>query len=174
MKTKILFIIIVSLMFSPAYAVTFSGGNLPFDSSFHLGLVNGPGTGISIGGEIYYPTGIFSLGGELEQQVTNADLEQNLNILKYGLVLRYLFSNDIFFTFSLGAASFYITNALNYTDSFGKQQSFDEDTHGTANYLAFAPNFRFSGYIFTPKLVVNNINDGGTIVELDLNIGAKF
>lgn len=175
MKIKILIIILIASMFIPASAVTFSGGNLPFDSSFHLGLVNGTGTGVSIGGEIFYPTGIFSLGGEVEQQVTNANLEENLNIFKYGLALRYIFSNDIFFTFYVGEASFYITNYMSYVDSLtGKEYYFDDDTHGTATYFAFAPNFKFSGYIFTPKLALNNIIGGGTRAELDLNIGAKF
>jgi hypothetical protein len=161
-------------MFIPASAATFTGGNLPFDPSFHIGLVSSLGTGVSIGGEIFYPTGVFSLGGEVEQQVTNFELEQDLNILKYGLALRYIFSNDIFFTFHVGVASFYITDALDYTDSYGKKQYFEADTHATASYFAFAPNFRIWDYFLTPKIIINNIKDGGTIAEWDFNIGKKF
>ncbi len=46
------------------------------------------------------------MGGEVEQQITNFKLEQNLNILKYGLVLRYIFSKDLYFTFHLGVGVF--------------------------------------------------------------------
>lgn len=161
-------------MFIQASAATFSGGNLPFDSSFHLGVVSGLGTGVSIGGEVFYPTEVFSLGGEVEQQITNFQLEQNLSILRYGLVLKYVFSKDLFFTFHMGTGSFFITNVLHYTDSYGRKQLIDEDTHANASYVAFAPNFMIWDYFLTPKFVVNNIRDGGTVVEWDFNVGKKF
>ncbi len=68
----------------------------------------------------------------------------------------------------------YITNAINYTDSYGKKQYFDDDTHATATYIAFAPNFMIWDYFLTPKFAINNIKDGGTIAEWDLNIGKQF
>ena len=67
------------------YPATFSGANIPYDSSFHLGLVSGPGTGVSIGADVFFPVGDVSLGVDLEQQVTNSEYEQNINILKYAL-----------------------------------------------------------------------------------------
>jgi hypothetical protein len=175
MKTKILAILLIALMIFPAFAATFSGSNVPFDSSLHLGLVTGLGTGVSIGGEMFYPMGTFSLGGEIEQQVTNSNFEQNINILKYGLALKYDFSNDIFFTLHIGTVSFYLTKAFDFSDSLsGEKYSLDEDTHGNASYIAFAPNFRVSDYIFTPKFALNNLNSGGIISEFDLNVGKKF
>jgi hypothetical protein len=158
-----------------ADAATFSGENVPFDSSFHLGFVNGPGTGVSIGADMFLPAQNFYYGAELEQLVTNSEFEQNINILKYGLALKYVYSDDLYFTLHVGSASFYLTKAVDYRDSFsGTEYSIDEDTHGSATYLAFAPNFRVGEFFLTPKLSVNNIADGGAIGEFDLNLGHKF
>jgi hypothetical protein len=162
-------------MFLPASAAVFSGDNVPFDSSFHLGLVNGPGTGVSIGADMFFPAPNFYFGAEIEQQVTNSELEQNINILKYGLALKYVFSDDLFFTAHLGRSSFYLTEAIDYRDSFsGAEYTIDADTHGNATYVAIAPNFRIGEYFLTPKLILNNLTDGGTIAEFDLNLGHKF
>lgn len=158
-----------------AHAATFSGENVPFNSTFHLGLVNGPGTGVSIGADMFLPVQNFYYGAEIEQQVTNSEFEQNINILKYGLGLKYVLNDDLFFTLYIGKASFYVTQALSYRDSFsGTQYDIEEDTHGNATYIAFAPNFRVNDFFLTPKLVLNNITDGGTIAEVDLNVGHKF
>jgi len=171
----ILISIFLILLSSYAYPAKFSSANVPYDSSFHLGLVNGPGTGISIGVDVFFPVEGFSWGGEVEQQVTNSEFEQNINILKYGLVLKYVASEDLYFTAHIGKASFYLSKAVDYRDSFsGTEYSIDEDTHGSATYLAIAPNFRIGEYFLTPKAVLNNITDGGTIFEVDLNIGHKF
>lgn len=160
---------------SCAHAATFSGANVPFDSSFHLGLASGPGTGVSIGADMFLPAPNFYYGAEVEQQVTNSDFEQNINILKYGLALKYVFSEDLFFTIHIGKASFYLAKAVDYRDSFsGAEYTIDEDTHGNATYLAFAPNFRVNDFFLTPKIVLNTITDGGTIAEFDLNLGHKF
>lgn len=56
----------------------------------------------------------------------------------------------------------------------GTEYTIDEDTHGNATYLAFAPNFRTGEFFLTPKIVLNNMADGGTIAEFDLNLGHKF
>ena len=158
-----------------AFAAKFSGANIPYDSSFHLGLVNGPGTGICIGADVFFPVQNFYYGIDIEQQVTNSDYEQNINILKYGLALKYELSEEIYFTMHIGKSSFYLSKAVDYRDSFsGNEYSIDADTRGNATYLAIAPNFLIGEYYLTPKIVFNNITDGGTISELDLNIGHKF
>jgi hypothetical protein len=175
MKRKTSIIFLVLLFSSCAHAAVFSGANVPFDSSFHLGLVNGPGTGVSIGVDMFYPVGGFNVGGEIEQQVTNSEMEQNINILKYGFAVKYVFSDDLYLTVHIGKATFYLTKAIDYRDSFsGAEYSIDEDTHGSATYLAIAPNFRVGEFFLTPKIVLNNIADGGTIAEFDLNLGHQF
>lgn len=163
------------LLSSSAFPATFSGENIPYDSSFHLGLVNGPGTGISIGADVFFPVQDLHLGADVEQQVTNSEYEQNINILKYGLALKYIFSDDFYLTVHIGRSSFYLTKAVDYRDSLsGTEYSMDEDTHGSATYLSVAPNFSVGEYILTPKFTLNNIADGGTISEFDLNLGHKF
>jgi len=158
-----------------ASAVTFSGSNVPFDSYFHLGLVNGPGTGVSIGAELFYPLQWAEVGLEVEQQITNTEFEQNLSILKYGIAGKLNVTDTLYLTASIGRASFYVTQALDYHDSFsGAEYTIDEDTHGGAAYITFAPNFLIGEFIVTPKAVVDNIDDGGSIFEFDLNIGHAF
>jgi len=172
---KVLISVFFILLSSYAYPAKFSGANIPYDSSFHLGLVNGPGTGISIGVDVFFPLEGVSWGVDIEQQVTNSEFEQNINILKYGLALKYVVSEDLYFTTHIGKASFYLSKAVDYRDSFsGTEYSIDAETHGGATYLAIAPNFRVGEYFLTPKVVFNNITDGGMIFEVDLNIGHQF
>jgi len=175
MKIKTLFLLCLAIACLPASAAVFSGANVPFDSSFHLGLVSGPGTGVSIGADMFYPVAGFNLGGEIEQQITNADMDQNINILKYGVGIKYVMSDDFYLSIYLGRASFFITKYIEYNDSFsGATNSIDENTHGSATYLAVAPNFHVWDFYLTPKIVLNNIADGGTIAEFDLNLGHQF
>ena len=172
---KVLISIFLISLSSYAYPATFSGANIPYDSSFHLGLVSGPGTGVSIGVDVFFPIEGFSWGGEIEQQVTNSEFEQNINILKYGLAIKYVFSEEFYLTGHIGRGSFYITKAMDYKDSLsGTEYSIEENTHGSDTYLAIAPNFLIGEYILTPKVAFNNIADGGTISEFDLNIGHVF
>ena len=172
---KILIIICLLSIASCANSATFSGKNIPYDSSFHLGLVSGLGTGVNLGADVFFPMGDVSLGADVEQQITNSEFEQNINILKYGLAIKYVFSDDFYLTGHIGRGSFYITKAMDYRDSLsGEEYSIDEDTHGSNTYLGLAPNFRVGEYTLTPKIVLNNIVDGGTILEFDLNIGHEF
>ncbi len=175
MKIWVLIIAAILMTSGFASAVTFSGDNIPYDATFHLGLVNGPGMGVAIGADVYFPLEMFKVGLEVEQQVTNTNFDQNLNILKYGLTAKYDVNEMIYLTFSFGTASFYISKIIDYVDSFsGEGFTIDEDTHGTASYIAFAPNFFIEEFIFTPKVVINTIADGGKLLEVDLNIGHAF
>ena len=175
MTRKISTLIFVLFLATGAFAATFSGSNLPYDSFLYLGLVNGPGSGVGIGADIFFPANGFSYGFDIQTQVTNNDYEQNINILKYGLAVKYEVSEDLFLTAQLGKASFYLSKAVDYRDSFsGAEYSIDENTHGNSTYLAIAPNFRIGEFYLTPQVVFNNISDGGTIAELDLNLGHKF
>ena len=172
---KVLIIACLLSFASCAYSATFSGKNIPYDSSFHLGLVSGPGAGVNIGLDVFFPLGDVSLGADVEQQITNSDYAQNINILKYGLAIKYVFSDDFYLTGHIGRGTFYITKAMDYKDSLsGEDYSLEENTHGSDTYIAIAPNFRVGEYILTPKIALNNIADGGTISEFDLNIGHVF
>ena len=177
MNIRLAFTVSIMIIFASIYssAVTLSGANIPFDSSLHMGLVNGPGTGVNVGVDMFFPLESVSVGGEIEQLVTNNQFEQNLNIQKFGIVLKQVISEQVYLTYHLGTASFYVTKTLEYTDSFkGERYTIDEDTHGSATYYAFAPNIKYGEFIITPKIILNNISSGGTIVEIDLNIGHKF
>lgn len=175
MKKTFLSILLVASLAFGCRAVTFSGSNVPFDSYFHLGLVNGPGTGVSIGAELFYPLQVGEIGAEIEQQITNVGLEQNVSILRYGIAGKFVISDTLYLTASIGLASFYVPQALDYADSFsGAQYSIDDDTHGSAAYITFAPNFLVSDFVVTPKVVIDSITDGGKLFEVDLNVGHAF
>jgi len=95
--------------------------------------------------------------------------------LKYGLAIKYVISEDFYLTGHFGRGTFYITKAMDYRDSLtGTEYTIDEDTHGSYTYIAIAPNFKIGEYILTPKVALNNITDGGTISEVNLNIGHAF
>jgi len=176
-SAKISIIICLLMMAYSAYPATFTGANIPFDSSFHLGFLSGPGTGVNIGLDMFYPYAGLGYGVDIEQQVTNSDFEQNINILKYGLAVKYVVSRDLYLTAHMGISSFYLTKAVDYKDSFsGEEHSINEDTRGKATYLAFALNFSIGEYYLTPKIVLNRIDieEGGTIAEFDLNLGHAF
>jgi hypothetical protein len=175
MKKYLLFAIFFFFIVSCSFAVTFSGENVPYDASFHIGLVNGPGTGIGIGADMYYPLNGFNLGGELEEQVTNSDYNQNINITRFGVTTKFDINEWFFVSLHLGRCSFYLAKAADYIDTLtGEQLSFDAETNGSATYLAVAPNFRAGEYIITPKVALDYIVDGGTMFEMNLNVGHVF
>jgi len=164
-----------AIICDPAHPVTFSGKNLPYDSTFHLGVVTGPGAGVDIGADMFYPLEWIKIGGDIEQQVTNSNFTQNINPLKYGIAIKYDITDIFYVTLHAGGAQFYVAKEINYTDSFnGTEYTIGEDTHGHATYWGVSPCFRVGEYIIMPKFVVNSIADGGNIFELDLNIGHKF
>jgi len=175
MKKIFLFISLIFIAASCSYSVKFSGENIPYDSTFRLGLVNGPGTGVSIGADVFFPLEGINLGADIEQQVTNSEFEQNLNILKYALALKYDINNDLYLSVYFGRASFYITKTLDYTDSYsGGEYTIDEDTRGSATFWAISPHFKVGEYYLSPRIVANSIVEGGNILEVDINIEHKF
>jgi hypothetical protein len=175
-KLLLAFCIILMSIANTTSAITFSGENVPLDSSFHLGLVDGPGLGVSIGGEIFYLQGAFGIGGDIEQQITNSAYEQNISILKYGLALKYIINDDFFVTLHFGVGSTnLLSQSVEYMDTFsGDRKTIDEGTRVKASYWAIAPNFRIGEYYLSPKVVFNRIETGGTLLEVDVNIGHKF
>lgn len=175
MKVKAFAFLFILFLCSSSFAVIFSGTNVPYDSSLHLGIVNGPGTGVDIGADIYFPFEDVSVGLDAEQQVTNSDFEQNINILKYGIALKYILTEEFYLTFHLGRASFYLSKTIDYVDSFsGKLYTIEEDSYGSASYIGITPNFKVGEYFIMPKIAINNITGGGAMLELDLNVGHRF
>lgn len=158
-----------------ARSVTFTGENIPYDASFHLGLVNGPGTGVIVGGDMFIPFEGLNLGFDIDKMVTNTEFEQNLDILKYGPAIKFVYSEDLYFTAHIGIASLVVTKTINYRDSFsGKEYSLDEGNVGGITYYGVGVNYKMGEFFFAPKLVINNLPSGGSIFELDLNVTHPF
>jgi hypothetical protein len=179
MKRIILFAFILAVISGRSFAVTFNPEKVPYDSSFHIGVLSGPGAGIDLGGDMFFPVSdyipswptVLSAGAELELLMTNSDYEQNVSMQRYGFAFKYKYSDDLFFTAHLGSTSFYLTKLATFIDSFsGDEFTLDEDTHGSASYLAFAVSVKVWDYFFAPKCLFNRLQDGGTIFEVDLNI----
>ncbi len=177
MRIRSLIFVFIALLSFNACAVTYTGANLPFDSLFYMGLVSGPGTGVNIGADVFFPTAVSNLsaGADLQIEITNSEFEQNISVQKYGVVGKYAFSDDLFLTFYLGWHSFYLTKQVDFIDSFsGGRYTLEDDTHGAGTYWGLSPNFRLGEYFISPRLVVNCISTGGNIFEVDLNISHRF
>jgi hypothetical protein len=177
---KLIIVLAVVLVSSSAYALTLSGANLPFDSNLHLGLVNGPGTGLDVGANMLVPmTDLFSWGGEFEVDVTNSEFDQNINIEKYGFAFQYIYSDALNFIFHLGKSSFYLSKPVTYIDSFSGSQltigdANQEDTHGSGSYYGLSVNIKVGDFFASPTFIVNSITGGGNIFEVDLNLSRQF
>jgi hypothetical protein len=175
MKKIFISLLITVLFTGTALCATFSGANLPYEGAIHLGLVNGPGTGISLGADMYYPINGFLLGGEVEQQVTNSDFDQNINITKFGFTTKFTVTDWAYLSVHLGKSSFYLAKSATYIDSLnGDEIITDDDYHGSATYVAIGANFLVGEFIVTPKVGLNYITDGGTLFEMDLSVGHNF
>jgi len=178
MKSRALPFIIIALMYlaNASHAITFSTANVPLDSSFRLGLVDGPGFGVSIGADVFYLQRSFGIGADIEQQITNSDYEQNISILKYGLALKYIINDDFFLTIHFGTGTTNLLDkAVEFMDTFsGTRYEIEEGSRVKASYWAIAPNFRIGEYYLSPKVVFNRVETGGTLLEVDVNIGHKF
>lgn len=168
----ILFLLIFFFSF-PSYAITIRG--TPFDSSFHIGLTMGPGTGLNFGIDGLIVFNDFSFGGEIEQLVTNHDFEVNINALRYGGVLKYNVTEEIAIGMHLGMASFNVSRDVEYKDAFtGDYFMIEGETGNSLSYIGLSSDFELLGFVITPKVIINYISNGGAIYEFDLNMGKGF
>jgi hypothetical protein len=175
MKRSLIFILLLSFFCVSAQALTLSSENIPYDASFHLGLVNGPGTGLIVGADVFFPYNGLNLGFDLDKMVTNTEFEQNLDILKYGVAMKFVYSDELYFTAHIGIGSVVITKPITYRDSFsGSEYTIDEGNYGGATYYAVGLDYKVGEFFIAPKLVINNVPSGGSIFELDLNLTHKF
>lgn len=175
MKKVYAIILLLFILSVNVQSVTFTGENIPYDASFHLGLVNGPGTGVIVGGDMFFPFNGLNLGFDIDKMITNTEYEQNLDILKYGPAIKFIYSEDLYFTVHVGIGSVVIAKAIDYRDSFsGKEYTSDEGNIGGATYYGFGVNYKMGEFFLAPKLVINNMPSGGSIFELDLNVSHPF
>jgi len=148
-----------------------------YASTFHLGLIFGPGTGINLGADFLFPIGEVDLGLEGEIEITDYEWEVNINGRRLGGVLRYEFV-DTFFSSALhfGKTWFTVSRDVDYQDVLsGEKYALYADESNSATYLALSFDFViFEEYILTPKLVMNYIDNGGAVLEIDLNLGHEF
>jgi len=164
-------LIVVSLSCSAAKI-----SDMPFDSTFHLGMTSGLGAGINFGLSLDVPIMDNSYIIELEQIVANTNYEQNISVTKLGLQFyRHRLSQDLYLTFHGGLASFFVPLATSYSDFFsGRTYNIPDSYNGRLFYWGVGFNLSAGEYIITPKFSLNTIADGGTLMELNINIGHKI
>ncbi len=174
-KTITLVLFFVFVFVSSAHALKVEEN--PYASTFHLGLVFGPGTGLDLGADFLFPFEALQLGFEGEIIITDYEFEVNINGRRLGGVLRYEFIEDFF---SLGAhfgkTWFTVSRDVEYLDVIsGEKYVIYENSDNSATYLAASFDFIvFDGYILTPKLIMNSVDGGGSLLEFNLNIGHEF
>jgi hypothetical protein len=163
----------IFLLATGGWSVTLK--DIPFDSSFHIGLTSGLGLGIDFGVEVEFPLSGFILGIEVEQLVTNINYEQNVNTAKFGLMKRFNLMSDLYLTLHLGFASFYLPKPVDYIDLYtGTTYSLPGDHQGRLAYWGMGVNYLLGEYIITPKMTFNTVDGGGTLLSFDVNIGHEL
>ncbi|MCX5725706.1 MAG: hypothetical protein NT030_00750 [Candidatus Saganbacteria bacterium] len=176
MRNTKLILVIFLLIFSafPAYAISIRG--TPYNSTFHIGLTDGPGVGINFGIDgMVNLSDLFSAGLEIEQLVTNQEFEVDINILRYGGFIKYKITDEISVGAHIGFAGFSTSRDVEYKDAFtGKYYLIEGGKGNSASYLGVSSDFDVFGFTLTPKVLINYIADGGGIYEVDLNLGKKF
>jgi len=173
---KIRVILILFLLFFlplPSYAISIRG--TPYNSTFHIGLTDGPGVGINFGIDGMVNFDSLMLGLEIEQLVTNQELEADINILRYGGFMKYKITEEITAGLHVGFASFSVSKDTLYKDAFtGKYYLVEGGRGSSASYVGASADFDIFGFTLTPKVLINYLKIGGGIYEVDLNLGKKF
>ncbi|MFC1559953.1 hypothetical protein ACFLZ2_00375 [Candidatus Margulisiibacteriota bacterium] len=170
MKEFVIMIIFVIALSGNCSSVTLK--NIPFDSSFHMGITSGLGLGVDFGVDVEFPFAGYKVGVEVEQLVTNINYEQNVNTAKFGLMYKYGLWSDFYLTFHAGFASFYLPKTVNYIDLYtGQEHTLPGDYQGRLSYWGVGLNYMVEEYIVTPKISFNTVGGGGTLLSIDLNVG---
>ncbi len=137
----------------------------------------GPGAGINFGLDAYMPFEDWRFGGEIEQIISDYEFEVNINATRLGGVIKYkFFEETMALGLHLGKIFFKTTKDVVYTDAFSNNKYEIKGERGySATYIEAAASFKIlEEFILTPKIILNYVDDGGAIKEVDLNIGHEF
>jgi len=169
-------LISASLLTFPADAAKISGfQEFGLTGGFYIGVVTGPGIGLNFGLDAGVPFESFTFGVEVEQLVTDADLDTNINATKFGGIIRYQVIEDfISIGAHAGVLGYMTSKDTSYHDTFsGKKIEIKGEEKNSGSYVAGSIDFKFGALILTPKVSLLNIGKG-YLPEIDLNVGARF
>ena len=173
MRALIILVMVFSLISASAGAVRVQ--ELPLVSKIHLGVVTGIGGGINFGFNAAFKLFDVNLGLELEQVISDVEYSSSVNGTRYGGLLNIPLTKDLSLNLHMGSFGFQVSKAdINYTIN-GSSQTLIADENYSGKYQALSLDYRYAGFLFSPKLVLNIIDGkSGTIQEFDFNIGRAF
>jgi len=173
MKKSLLITSLIILLILPVSA--FKLENLIVKGDFHIGLVNGIGSGLNFGvrAEIPFESDI-ELGLELEQLVTDVNYSATINGLKLGAVFSYQIMPVLGLNLHIGTLGFKSNKDIFYKNNSGQTQIIRENSNTTGQYYAISLDYAIWDLEISPKYIINNVTDKGQVTEFDLNLGKSF
>ncbi|MFA4906371.1 MAG: hypothetical protein WC645_07700 [Candidatus Margulisiibacteriota bacterium] len=172
MKRLLTATLIAGLIGSSALAIKIE--NLPYMGDFHLGIVNGPGLGINLGvdGGIHYND--LDIGLEIYQIMTDANYSATISATRFGAIIGLRLSPNLKVNGHYGYFNFVPNRDIVFKDMSGTNQLVSENQNYKGDYTAVSLDYFIWDLIFSPKYVLNRINEKGLLSEIDLNIGKPF
>ncbi|MFH1576076.1 MAG: hypothetical protein ABID35_00880 [Candidatus Margulisiibacteriota bacterium] len=149
--------------------------NLPLVSDAHLGFITGIGEGVGIGFDAGFNLLGLKIGPEFEQVITNVDYSAGINATRFGGFINRQLFDGFYINFHMGKFDFQIKNSdivYNYNGQDYRLLAGASTYSGV--YQAVSIDYLWQGYLFTPKFLINEIQDQGKITEFNLNIGRSF
>jgi hypothetical protein len=170
----IIFILFLSLfIIRPAQA--FKVEKLPLVSDVHIGVVSGVGTGLNIGFDAGFNVLGIKIGPEIEQVITDVDYSAGINATRVGgTISAWIYANWLL-NYHIGMFNFQVKNRDIVVQQNGQNYTFlagPGTYHGTYNALSL--DYVWNDYLFTPKLLINLLDNGAQFKEIDFNIGRVF
>ena len=157
---------------NPGYSFTVE--KLPFMSDFHVGLVNGIGNGINIGLRALFPLDQFFVGPEVEQIMSDINYSATINASRFGVVGGMNVYENTKAFLHLGYFNFMPSDVFNYIDASGHFFQVSPGVNYKGLYWGLSADYTAWDFIFTIKYLSDSITDGGTINELDFNVGRSI
>lgn len=175
LNRKIISIFFLLLFCASSASAAIKIRELPFVSDFHIGLVTGVGGGINLGFDAGFKLGNLMLGPEIEQVITDVNYSSSVNATRIGGFLNIEIFKYVFLNVHMGKFNFQVKNRdINY-DLDGQNYFFVAGSNSyPGTYQAVSVDLPWQEYMLSPKLIINQIDNGGTLTEFDFNIGRSF
>lgn len=172
MKKLLIAAAVLFIISNSAFAIKVE--KLPFMSDFYIGLVNGIGMGLDIGGTAIYSLEDLRLGLEIEQIMSDVNYSATLNATRFGVRAGIKMNDNLEIFYHMGGFNFMPSVPITYKDSASQSYTVDGGVNYKGTYWAVSADYRAWDFILTPKFVNNTIFDHGVVREIDLNIGKSF
>lgn len=172
--TRRSFYLIFLILFLTNSAFALKVENIPLVSDFHVGLVSGIGIGISIGADALLSYRRLRFGLEVEQLMTDVNYSASIHATRFGGVVGYALSDVLKVNYHMGTFNFISSQFFQYRDANGGFYTVDEAVNYKGAYWALSLDYYAWDFLFSPKFVLNSINNQGIVREVDFNISKSF